>query len=162
MRKMSTRDIGSATYYTILGLPETATQYEIKRAYRRLIKQTHPDTFSNSSPCRRLENEIRSIELIEAYSVLSDPGQRSSYDRKLAWYCQPQVPAPPGPLTTATTTSTSSLRPNLQACQKGRDKGLGRVMEFWMFCGTLMIAVAILITLFSDIFATLIDLIRLE
>jgi curved DNA-binding protein CbpA len=161
MRKMSRRDIGNATWYTILGLPETATQYEIKRAYRRLIKETHPDRFPDSSPCRRLENEIRSIELNEAYSVLSDPVRRSSYDRKLAWNRQPQVPAPPRPLTTATTTSTSNQRPQLRARQKGRDKRLGRVMEFWMFCGTLMIAVAILIALFSDIFATLIDLLQL-
>jgi hypothetical protein len=160
MRKRSTRDIGGATLYAILGIPETATGYEIKRAYRLLIKQTHPDRFPNSSPCRRLGNEIRSIELIEAYYVLSDPVQRSCYDRQLARDRQPQVLAPPPPLTTATTTSTSDLRPPLQARPKERDKALGPVLQFWMFCGTLMIALAILIALFRDVFATLIDLLR--
>ena len=53
-------------YYAILGVPRNATQEEIKRAYKRLARQYHPDV--NKSP----EAEEKFKEINEAYAVLSD------------------------------------------------------------------------------------------
>lgn len=59
-------------YYIILGIPFDSSQEDIKAAYRRLAKEYHPDHFGkNHSPF---------LVIQEAYSVLSDPGQRRSYD----------------------------------------------------------------------------------
>ncbi len=61
-------------YYEILGVPRNASQEEIKRAYKRLARQYHPDV--NKSP----EAEERFKEINEAYQVLSDPEKRAQYD----------------------------------------------------------------------------------
>jgi molecular chaperone DnaJ len=62
-------------YYEILGVSRTATQEEIRRAYRRLARQYHPDV--NKSP----DAEEKFKEINEAYEVLSDPDKRAAYDR---------------------------------------------------------------------------------
>ncbi|HBT99769.1 molecular chaperone DnaJ [Thermotoga petrophila] len=64
-------------YYEILGVPRDATQEEIKRAYKRLVKEWHPDRH----PENRKEAEQRFKEIQEAYEVLSDPQKRAMYDR---------------------------------------------------------------------------------
>ena len=63
-------------YYEILGLGRTASQDEIKLAYRKLAKKYHPDVAQNKA-----EAEERFKEINEAYAVLSDAEQRSHYDR---------------------------------------------------------------------------------
>ena len=63
-------------YYEILGVPRNATQEEIKRAYRRLIRKYHPDLNPNDPTAEERFKEIR-----EAYEVLSDPKKRELYDR---------------------------------------------------------------------------------
>lgn len=85
------------TYYSVLGVPETATQAEIKAAYRNLIKQIHPDTLSSLSPYLRRIAEDRAKEMTEAYSVLSDVGKRRQYDRLIAEHRQQPSPAPSPP-----------------------------------------------------------------
>ena len=62
-------------YYEVLGLSKGANEDEIKRAYRKLAKQYHPDV--NKSP----DAEIKFKEINEAYSVLSDSEKRSAYDQ---------------------------------------------------------------------------------
>ena len=62
-------------YYQVLGLPRNAGDEEIKRAFRRLAFQYHPD--HNRQP--GAEDKFKEIN--EAYQVLSDPEKRSSYDR---------------------------------------------------------------------------------
>lgn len=61
-------------YYQILGIPRTATTAEIKRAYRKLARQHHPDL--NKDPAA----EQRFKEANEANAVLSDPVKRQRYD----------------------------------------------------------------------------------
>jgi len=64
-------------YYLIMGVERTATEREIKRTYRRLAVQFHPD----KNPT--IEAEDRFKEINEAYMVLSDPEARSAYDERL-------------------------------------------------------------------------------
>jgi len=61
-------------YYAILGVPKTASQAEIKKAYRKLARELHPDT--NKAP----EAEKRFKEANEAHAVLADPEKRKQYD----------------------------------------------------------------------------------
>jgi molecular chaperone DnaJ len=62
-------------YYEVLGVARGASEDELKKAYRRLAKQYHPDTNKEASA------EARFIEVNEAYETLSDPQKRSVYDR---------------------------------------------------------------------------------
>lgn len=62
-------------YYQILGVNQHASQGEIKRAYRKLARQYHPDV--NKSP----EAAEKFKQLAEAYEVLKDPGKRAKYDQ---------------------------------------------------------------------------------
>jgi molecular chaperone DnaJ len=62
-------------YYEILGVPRDASPDDIKRAYRSLARETHPDV-NGSSP----DAEERFKELGEAYAVLGDPDKRRRYD----------------------------------------------------------------------------------
>ena len=62
-------------FYELLGVARTATEAEIKKAYRKLAMEYHPDR--NSSP----DAEARFKEITEAYEVLRDPQKRAAYDR---------------------------------------------------------------------------------
>lgn len=62
-----------ADYYSTLGLPKGASAEDIKRAYRRLAHQYHPDKGQG--------DEQRFKEVSEAYQVLSDPQKRQQYDQ---------------------------------------------------------------------------------
>src|SRR5258706_14969795 len=60
--------------YMVLGVARDASDAEIKRAFRKLAQQTHPDV--NAS----VGADIRSKEINEAYQILSDPQRRQAYD----------------------------------------------------------------------------------
>ncbi|MHA1948587.1 MAG: molecular chaperone DnaJ [Candidatus Thorarchaeota archaeon] len=62
-------------FYERLGLSRSATQDDIKKAYRRLAKQYHPDR----NPDPAAEEKLKQVN--EAHDVLSDPEKRSNYDR---------------------------------------------------------------------------------
>jgi molecular chaperone DnaJ len=72
---MSTRDYIEKDYYKALGVPKDSSPAEIKKAYRKLARQYHPDA-NKGEPSA----EERFKEISEAYDVLSDETKRKEYD----------------------------------------------------------------------------------
>jgi len=62
-------------YYAVLGVPKTATQTEIKKAYRKLAREHHPDAKPGDAASERRFKDVN-----EANAVLSDPEKRKQYD----------------------------------------------------------------------------------
>ena len=62
-------------YYAVLGVPRTATDEDIRREYRKLARQNHPDVNPGDKSAEEKFKEIN-----EAYQVLSDPEKRKQYD----------------------------------------------------------------------------------
>lgn len=64
-------------YYKVLRILPSASEKEIKTAYRKLAKEYHPDVVGEDQQKKQQMYEIQ-----EAYRILSDPGQRKDYDEK--------------------------------------------------------------------------------
>jgi len=77
---MTGQDWFEKDYYATLGVPKNADQAAIKKAYRKLARELHPDQ-NPGDPIA----EARFKEVGEAYAVLSDPEQRKQYDAVRAW-----------------------------------------------------------------------------
>ncbi|KAJ8019524.1 DnaJ-like subfamily C member 7 [Holothuria leucospilota] len=67
-------------YYKILSISKTASEDEIRKAYRKHALLHHPDRHSNKSPEEKKAEEVKFKEVGEAYSVLSDKHKRARYD----------------------------------------------------------------------------------
>lgn len=78
-------------YYEILGVPRTASESEIKKAYRELAKKYHPDVSKEKGA------EVRYKEINEAYEVLKDKDKRQKYDTLgMDWQSGQDFTPPPG------------------------------------------------------------------
>ncbi|HEX2618808.1 MAG TPA: DnaJ domain-containing protein, partial [Phototrophicaceae bacterium] len=77
-------------YYKTLGVSRTADEKELKKAYRKLAKQYHPDANPNNASA-----EAKFKEINEAYEVLSDADKRAKYDQFGPDFARYQTP-PPG------------------------------------------------------------------
>jgi len=95
-------------YYRLLGVPRDASTLEIRRAYRRLARQHHPD--QNPHP----DSPARFGVLADAYAALSDPARRARYDHTIpppapqAPNHPPSVPSPRGTLERGTITQVGN------------------------------------------------------
>jgi len=68
--------VAKRDYYEVLGVPRSASADDLKKAYRRLALQHHPDRNPDDAEAEELFKEAS-----EAYAVLSDPDKRTQYDR---------------------------------------------------------------------------------
>ena len=67
-------------YYAILGIDRNASEYDIKKAYKKMAMKYHPDRNSESEETKKMA-EKKFIDVNDAYSVLSDPKKKSMYDQ---------------------------------------------------------------------------------
>jgi molecular chaperone DnaJ len=72
---LASQDWVDKDFYAILGIAKDASDADIKKAYRKLARQHHPDTNSGDTA-----SEKKFKDISEAYSVLSDPDERQQYD----------------------------------------------------------------------------------
>src|SRR3989442_4278548 len=79
-------------YYEILGVPRSASDTEIKKAFHKLAREYHPDVAKNK---KQAEEKFKEIN--EAYEVLGDPAKRKKYDELGAnWRSGAEFRPPPG------------------------------------------------------------------
>ena len=78
--KMALKRSKRKDYYKILGIERSATDDEIKKAYRKRALVHHPDRHANASDAEKKEQEKKFKEVGEAYGVLSDPRKKARYD----------------------------------------------------------------------------------
>jgi curved DNA-binding protein CbpA len=113
------------THYDLLGVPQTASTEQIRRAYRQKMKAAHPDQFAATLAQAQMSGndvqiaaarrhiahaEARAKQINTAYDILSDPGKRRRYDRDLQLRVRSSSVA-----SRPTTTRTARSRPTERA-----------------------------------------------
>ncbi len=98
------RDEPTTNYYVLLELSATATEAEIKKAWREQLQVWHPDRFTHA-PALHQKAEAKTKLINQAYEILSDPAARARYD----------ATAKPSPTTRPTPTPPSSPSPSSYA-----------------------------------------------
>ncbi|MFI6055178.1 molecular chaperone DnaJ [Streptomyces violascens] len=88
---MNTKDFVEKDYYKVLGVPKDATDAEIKKAYRKLARENHPDANKGDAKA-----EERFKEISEANDILGDPKKRKEYDEARALFGNGGFRAGPG------------------------------------------------------------------
>ncbi|MFI6470790.1 MULTISPECIES: molecular chaperone DnaJ [unclassified Streptomyces] len=88
---MNTKDFVEKDYYKVLGVPKDATDAEIKKAYRKLARENHPDANKGDTKA-----EERFKEISEANDILGDPKKRKEYDEARALFGNGGFRAGPG------------------------------------------------------------------
>ncbi len=102
----------NATHYEVLGVAQTATEEEIKKAYKKLCVQVHPDKHVAED---RPQAEANFKRLGEAYAVLSDDAQRNAYDAELREKLNPRPQTPPRTASYENTNHRSYTQPRSRA-----------------------------------------------
>lgn len=112
------------TYYSVLEISEAATPAEIKAAYHRLIREVHPDRLANAPAYWQKQAELKTQEINEAFSVLSKPAKRRTYDEQLDSYRKSQSPNSAKPTQpTNPPSSPSAWRPSNASSTANRNTG---------------------------------------
>src|ERR1700688_2734439 len=93
------------TYYDILGVPQTASKDEIKKAYRKLAQDFHPDKLAGIPPAVLKLAEEKFKDVQEAYEILTK--HRAEYDNQLQAVASPPPAPPPPPQPKAPTTASA-------------------------------------------------------
>src|SRR5437763_10263057 len=143
--------MAAPTHYDLLGVPAHATTEEIKRRFRALAREHHPDVAAD-----RPESHERFIRISEAHQVLSDANRRAAYDlmlrdrerlRQVAAYRRAAENAPrdgsaPTPPPPAETRSSRTARAQVQLEQTLRAAeaaySLGRLRDATRLCRTIL------------------------
>ena len=73
---MASQDWFEKDFYAVLGVPKDVSDADLKKVYRKLARQFHPDSNPNDK-----KTEARFKEISEAYTVLSDTASRREYDQ---------------------------------------------------------------------------------
>lgn len=130
-----------SSYYGLLGLHPSASPVEIRRAYRELSKQYHPDT--TELPTAIATSKFQ--QLNEAYATLSNPERRLAYDSKIGYSRVNVIQPPPNldrPVSHKTYTSSSAyLDPTDRPLDGGEIFAL--FILILSFVGCLVLAIAI-------------------
>lgn len=84
--------------YAVLGLAPSATQDQIRRAYRDLLRRHHPDTRAVQNPTQTtaVSDDVLQ-QVLAAYTVLGDPVRRAHYDQRTRPASLEYRPSPPPP-----------------------------------------------------------------
>ena len=81
-------------FYAVLGVPATATQTEITRAYRVLLREYHPDMRAPAAAPTNANLDVALQHVLAAYAVLRDPARRAEYDREVRRQSRPATSTP--------------------------------------------------------------------
>ena len=106
--------------YLVLGLERNCSRNQIKKAYRRIAKQLHPDTTGCGADAEKF------LEARDAYEILADDEKRRHYDKQLAEHTasKPSTIAPP------LSRFRSQLIPQMPSLWSGWDNDLGGIFPF--------------------------------
>ncbi len=128
-------------YYELLEVPRNADEDTIKKSYRRLARQFHPD--SNKA---RIASEHMKL-LNAAYDVLSDPSKRREYDERLSATARRAAPPPPKPHTRTAPSPQPKAQPRAAAPSPpppARPRSTTPAWMLWMsVTGVLIVATAV-------------------
>lgn len=95
-------------YYKILNVSTSASDKEIKKAYRMLAKKYHPDMYQGDKKIA----QDRMQEINEAYDVLSDESKRKDYDKSIGLYKEPEINSNTYSTNNSNKTTTSNYNTN--------------------------------------------------
>ncbi len=117
------------TYYDILGVPRTASKDEIKRTYRKLAQDYHPDKLAGIPPAVAKLAEEKFKDVQEAYEILTK--HRAEYDNQLQAVAPQSSPPPPSQPKARTAAPVPPSNPPPRQAPKKKGK-------IWYLCGRLV------------------------
>jgi molecular chaperone DnaJ len=102
--------------YAVLGVAPDATQAEISSAFRRLVREHHPDLRNGPTPDTRNDRGSTDLgRILSAYALLRDPDRRADHDRQQRRTAPSNTAAPIHPVPTARRRRPAYRQPPIQA-----------------------------------------------